>query len=82
MQKDKSLNQYAISKLIIDYYVLDNLDRFESIQGFRYFNVYGTGEDHKGDQMKSSLKVYKQLKRQANLNCLKDPINFTDFVCG
>ena len=44
------LNQYAISKLIIDYYVLDHIDKFKHIQGFRYFNVYGTGEDHKGDQ--------------------------------
>ena len=44
------LNQYAVSKLQIDYWVQENLDLFPLIQGFRYFNVYGPGERHKGDQ--------------------------------
>jgi ADP-L-glycero-D-manno-heptose 6-epimerase len=44
------LSQYALSKLQVDYFVRDNIDRFESVQGFRYFNVYGEGEEHKGDQ--------------------------------
>jgi len=35
------LNYYAISKLQIDYFVLDHINKFKSIQGFRYFNVYG-----------------------------------------
>ena len=38
------LNYYALSKATIDYWVLDNIDRFRYIQGFRYFNVYGSGE--------------------------------------
>ena len=42
------LNYYALSKATIDYWVLDNIDRFRYIQGFRYFNVYGSGEQHKG----------------------------------
>ena len=36
-------------KATVDYWVMDNMDRFEQIQGFRY-NVYGEGEEHKGDQ--------------------------------
>ena len=42
------LNYYALSKVTVDYWVLDNIDKFKHIQGFRYFNVYGSGEYHKG----------------------------------
>ena len=42
------LNYYALSKATVDYWVLDNIERFVHIQGFRYFNVYGSGEHHKG----------------------------------
>ena len=44
------LNYYAISKVIMDYWVQDNIDKFKLVQGFRYFNVYGEGEEHKEDQ--------------------------------
>ena len=42
------LNYYALSKATVDYWVLDNIERFRYVQGFRYFNVYGQGEHHKG----------------------------------
>jgi len=42
------LNYYALSKTTVDYWVLDNIERFRHVQGFRYFNVYGSGEYHKG----------------------------------
>lgn len=42
------LNYYALSKATVDYWVLDNIERFRHVQGFRYFNVYGSGEHHKG----------------------------------
>ena len=41
------LNYYAISKVISDYWMQDNIDRFKLVQGFRYFNVYGECEEHK-----------------------------------
>ena len=41
------LNYYAISKLQIDYWVQDNIDRFSKIQGYRFFNVYGKYEENK-----------------------------------
>ena len=44
------LNYYAISKTTVDYWVQENMERFRHIQGFRYFNVYGSGEYHKGEQ--------------------------------
>ena len=48
------LNYYAISKLQIDYWVQQNIDRFSNIQGFRYFNVFGGHEELKVLQNQSS----------------------------
>ena len=42
------LNYYAISKVQVDYWVLDNIERFSHIQGFRYFNVYGERQPIEG----------------------------------
>ena len=65
--KISPLNYYAITKLQIDYYIQDNLDKFSSIQSFRYFNVYGQGEDHKGDQASPVHKFTKQVKETGKL---------------
>jgi ADP-L-glycero-D-manno-heptose 6-epimerase len=76
------LNQYAISKLQIDYCVLDNLDKFPLIQGFRYFNVYGEGEDHKGNQASPISKFTKEIKETGELNLFEGSDKFLrDFVC-
>jgi len=75
------LNYYAITKLQIDYFVQDNLDKFSSIQGFRYFNVYGEGEDHKGDQASPISKFTKQIKETGKLKLFKGSDKFLrDFV--
>ena len=80
--KINPLNYYAISKLQIDYFVQDNLDRFSSIQGFRYFNVYGEGEDDKGDQASPVSKFTKQIKETGSLNLFEGSDKFLrDFVC-
>lgn len=76
------LNQYAISKLQIDYYVQDNLNKFYSIQGFRYFNVYGNGEDKKGDQASPVSKFRKQIKETGKLKLFEGSDKFyRDFIC-
>jgi len=76
------LNYYAISKLQIDYWVMDNLDRFSSIQGFRYFNVYGNGEDNKGDQASPVSKFTKQIKETGKLKLFEGSDKFfRDFIC-
>jgi len=76
------LNYYAISKLQVDYWVLDNIDRFKSIQGFRYFNVYGDGEEKKGDQASPVSKFTKQIKETGKLKLFKGSTNyFRDFIC-
>jgi ADP-L-glycero-D-manno-heptose 6-epimerase len=76
------LNYYAISKLQIDYWVQDNIDKFKSIQGFRYFNVYGNGEDGKGDQASPISKFSKQVKQTGKLQLFEGSDSmFRDFIC-
>ena len=76
------LNYYAISKVIMDYWVLDNMDRFELVQGFRYFNVYGDGEEHKEDQASPVHKFTKQVKETGTLKLFEGSQSFfRDFIC-
>ena len=76
------LNFYALSKATVDYWVLDNMDRFEQVQGFRYFNVYGEGEEHKGDQASPISKFTKQAKETKVIKIFEDSeYAFRDFVC-
>lgn len=79
--KINPLNYYAITKLQVDYFVEDNLDRFSSIQGFRYFNVYGEGEENKGDQASPISKFTKQIKETGKLKLFKGSDKFLrDFI--
>ena len=76
------LNYYAISKVIMDYWVRDHMDEFKLVQGFRYFNVYGKGEDHKGDQASPIHKFTKQAKENKIIKIFEDSeYAFRDFVC-
>jgi ADP-L-glycero-D-manno-heptose 6-epimerase len=76
------LNHYAITKLQIDYFIQDNIDKFSSIQSFRYFNVYGQGEDHKGDQASPISKFTKQIKETGKLKLFEGSDKFLrDFIC-
>ncbi len=84
-QKSKTynpLNQYAISKLQIDYTVMDNIDQFSLVQGFRYFNVYGSGEEGKGNQASPVSKFTKEVKETGELNLFSGSNKFLrDFIC-
>jgi ADP-L-glycero-D-manno-heptose 6-epimerase len=79
--KINPLNYYAITKTQVDYYVQDNLDKFSFIQGFRYFNVYGQGEEDKGDQASPVSKFTKQIKETGKLKLFKNSDKFLrDFI--
>jgi len=76
------LNYYAITKLQIDYFIQDNLNKFSSIQSFRYYNVYGNQEDHKGDQASPIFKFTKQVRETGKLKLFTGSHQFLrDFVC-
>lgn len=59
---DGPLNYYALSKLTVDLWVKDNIEEFDNIHGYRFFNVYGEGEDHKGGQASPVTQFTKQAK--------------------
>lgn len=57
---------YAWSKLLIDRFAPNFYDE-TTVQGFRYFNVYGPGEDHKGDQASPYHKFERQAKETGKI---------------
>jgi ADP-L-glycero-D-manno-heptose 6-epimerase len=64
------LNTYGYSKFLFDQYVRRILPGARSqIAGFRYFNVYGPGERHKGGMASVAWQLSRQLDRGENL-CL------------
>ena len=76
------LNFYSLSKVTVDYWVQDHINDFELIQGFRYFNVYGKGEDHKGNQASPVQKFTEQIKETGKLKLFEGSRNFKrDFIC-
>lgn len=56
------LNYYSLSKATIDLWVHDNLHKFVKVQGYRFFNVYGKHEEHKGNQASPIYTFTKQAK--------------------
>lgn len=61
-QYEKPLNVYGYSKFQFDQYVRQILPYAESqVAGFRYFNVYGPREQHKGDMASVAFKLHRQL---------------------
>ncbi len=81
------LNMYAYSKCLFDKKIqrLMELDWYQNspyiIQGYRYFNVYGEGEEHKGDQASPVHKFAKQAKETGIIKVFQGSENFKrDFV--
>jgi ADP-L-glycero-D-manno-heptose 6-epimerase len=76
------LNYYAITKLQMDYFIQDNLNKFSHISSYRYYNVYGNQEDHKGDQASPISKFTKQVRETGKLKLFTGSHQFLrDFVC-
>ena len=74
---------YAWSKYLFDRFLGQFQDEFEiTIQGFRYFNVYGPNELHKGDQASPYSKFTKQAQEDGVIKVFEGSDNFKrDFVC-
>lgn len=76
------LNYYAMSKATVDLWVEDNLDKFEHVQGFRFFNVYGKGEDHKLNQSSPVSKFIKDAIEKKIITVFEGSEKiFRDFIC-
>ncbi|KAB2842988.1 MAG: ADP-glyceromanno-heptose 6-epimerase [Burkholderiales bacterium] len=65
---ERPLNVYGYSKFLFDQYVrrLDG-DRTAQIAGFRYFNVYGPGEDHKGRMASVAWHFFHQYRKEGQV---------------
>jgi ADP-L-glycero-D-manno-heptose 6-epimerase len=67
-QYEKPLNVYGYSKFQFDQYVRQILPTAQSqVVGFRYFNVYGPREQHKGDMASVAFKLHNQILAGENL---------------
>jgi len=84
--EDKDLlpqSPYAWSKYLFDRFINQFQDEFEIIiQGFRYFNVYGPGEEHKGDQASPYTKFTRQALDNGVVKLFENSDQYKrDFVC-
>lgn len=66
-EHEKPLNVYGYSKFQFDQYVRRLLPSIESqVVGFRYFNVYGPREQHKGSMASVAFHLNNQIKAGEN----------------
>ena len=60
---ERPFNAYGHSKLLLDRWVSANLDAFKSpVAGFRFFNVFGPGEEHKAHNASIPTRFYQFLR--------------------
>ena len=71
---------YAWSKYMTEKYC-ENRKHRNIIQGFRYFNVYGPGEEHKGGQASPYCQFERQAKENGVVRVFEGSENFKrDFI--
>ncbi len=73
------LNPYGCSKQAFDRWALDN-GILRQIAGLKYFNVYGPGEDHKGEMRSMVNKAMHQIGRTGEIALFKS--YRTDYADG
>jgi ADP-L-glycero-D-manno-heptose 6-epimerase len=67
-EHEAPLNVYGYSKLLFDQYVRRMLsDRTAPVVGFRYFNVYGPREKHKGGMASVARHVFDQYRTEGRV---------------
>ncbi|UVO08235.1 ADP-glyceromanno-heptose 6-epimerase [Pectobacterium polonicum] len=81
-QYEQPLNVYGYSKFLFDQYVREILPEAESqICGFRYFNVYGPHEGHKGSMASVAFHLNNQINQGENPKLFSGSENFQrDFI--
>ncbi|MBT0723667.1 ADP-glyceromanno-heptose 6-epimerase [Rosenbergiella sp. S61] len=66
-QYESPLNVYGYSKMLFDHYVRSILPEADSpVCGFRYFNVYGPREGHKGSMASVAFHLNNQINQGEN----------------
>lgn len=76
---ERPLNPYAYSKFLFDQAVRRTLTTQSSqLVGLRYFNVYGPGEDHKGEQASIAYKLHQQLLSRDSVRLFEGADGYAD----
>ncbi|MBN2058423.1 MAG: ADP-glyceromanno-heptose 6-epimerase [Candidatus Saganbacteria bacterium] len=66
----KPLNLYGLSKQKFDLWLLKK-GLTKKVVGFKYFNVYGPNEYHKGEMRSLVVKAYQQIKQDGRIRLFK-----------
>ncbi|ROR29616.1 ADP-glyceromanno-heptose 6-epimerase [Inmirania thermothiophila] len=76
---ERPLNVYAYSKFLFDQYVRRRLPQARSqIAGFRYFNVYGPREAHKGGMASVAFHFNRQLLEDGKVRLFEGSDGYAD----
>jgi ADP-L-glycero-D-manno-heptose 6-epimerase len=71
---------YAESKMLFEHYA-NKYTHGNIVQGFRYFNVYGPGEEHKGSQASPFCQFKKQAEQYGEIKVFENSEEYyRDFV--
>lgn len=66
----RPLNMYGYSKQLFDLWVLSN-GYEKMVTGFKFFNVFGPNEYHKGDMMSVICKNFKDVREKGKIRLFK-----------
>ena len=76
---EQPLNVYGYSKFLFDQYVSRHLRLGKSqIAGFRYFNVYGPREQHKGSMSSVAFQINEQIKTDGKVKLFQGSDGYSD----
>ena len=70
------LNEYGWSKLVFDYHVYDTNEQPDHWFGFRFFNVYGNHETHKGAMASVVWHFYNQIKETGGVKLFRSHVDW------
>lgn len=77
---EQPFNAYGHSKLVLDRWVLANLEAFKSpVTGFRFFNVFGPGETHKAHNASIPTRFFQFVRDQGRIDIFDGDIR-RDYV--
>lgn len=78
-ENERPLNVYGYSKLLFDNYVLRHAATLRApVSGFRYFNVYGPGEAHKGRMASVARQFFLQYREHGSLSLFRGSGGYAD----
>jgi ADP-L-glycero-D-manno-heptose 6-epimerase len=79
LANEKPLNVYGYSKFLFDQYVREMLPQAKSqIVGLRYFNVYGSREQHKGQMASVAYHFHRQLQNSDTIQLFSGSDGYAD----